>query len=97
MPITNTLENARKLEGAGLPARQAAAVSQGIENAVRDGRPDLSHLVATLFTTDDLRAEMRELELRIAERLRSQMLWFFALLAQVIHHRGKSIKILFSE
>jgi len=71
----------RKLLAAGVPEPQAEAHASA-----------LAEMLGQLATKQDLellrqevrgdlhamRTEMQELELRIAERLRSQMLWFFA-------------------
>jgi hypothetical protein len=69
----------RKLVSAGVPEPQAEAHASALAEV-------LGQLLAQLATKLDLdllrqefRVEVKELELRIAERLRSQMLWFFAI------------------
>ena len=79
MTITNTLENAKRLEKLGLTPEQAQGVSEIVEEAARAAQPDLSELV----TKDFLRAELGELRLEFASQLRQQMLWFFAMLVAV--------------
>jgi len=91
MPQIDTLATARRLEQAGLPTEQARAVSEAIADAIRDAQPDLSHL-ATLEALaregERIRAEfqvqIKDLELRIAERLRAQMIWFFSVQAALL-------------
>ena len=75
MAHIDTLATARRLELAGLPTEQARAVSEVIADAIRDSQPDWSQFATKEF----VRAELKDLELRLAELLRSQMMWFFAM------------------
>ena len=84
--VFDTHTYVRKLISAGVPEAQAEAHASALAEV-------LAQLLAQLATKLDLglfrqelqlglhgiRTEMKELELRIAERLRSQMLWFFAI------------------
>jgi hypothetical protein len=90
MPHIDTLATARRLEQAGLPTEHARAVSEAISDAIRESQPDWSQIATKEF----VRAEMKELELHIAERLRSQMLWFFAMQVTLISVAAGLFKLL---
>jgi hypothetical protein len=72
MPITNTLETARRLESLGFPHQQAQGLSDLFEGTAQDAVRDLKAIVMQEGerTRAELRAEFRE-------ELRKQMLWFF--------------------
>jgi len=89
MPLTNTLETSRRLTQAGVPAAQAEVLSELFESTAQDALRELKATVAQ--EGERTRAEMKELELRIAERLRAQMLWFFGMLTGLL---GLTIAIL---
>ena len=90
MPLTNTLESTRRLEEAGFQPQQARRLAELLEDTARVAQPDLSNLatkedvramkeeIGKCATKDELRVEIKDLELRIGERLRAQMLWFVA-------------------
>jgi soluble lytic murein transglycosylase-like protein len=90
MPHIDTLATARRLEQAGLPTEHARAVSEAISDAIRESQPDWSQIATKEF----VRAELKELELRIAERLRSQMPWFFATQVALISVAAGLFKLL---
>ena len=82
MPHIDTLAVARRLEQSGLPLEQARALAEVIADVVRDSQPDLSSLAAK----DDLthlatKEDLKDLELRIMDKLRSQMIWFYSVQA----------------
>lgn len=87
MPITNALENAKRLEGLGFTHDQAHRPSELLEQTAAAARPDLSDLVtradldaALHGLRGEIRGEMQGLEARILRELRSQMFWFFGML-----------------
>jgi hypothetical protein len=75
MPITNALDNARRLEELGFNHTQAHGLSQIIEEAAQASQPDLGNLV----TRDFLHGELNTLRVDISRELRAQMVWFFTM------------------
>ncbi len=61
-PLTNTLENARNLEEAGLSSRQADAIAQGIESALSAAQQDLKGFI---------KEQNQAMEERFGERITS--------------------------
>jgi hypothetical protein len=80
MPITNALENAKRLEGLGFTHDQAHGLSELLEQTAQASQPDLGDLV----TKDYLHGELQTLESRILRELRSQMFWFFGMLVGLL-------------
>jgi hypothetical protein len=69
----------KRLTAAGVPERQAEVQAEALAEialAQLATKDDLSNMEQRLRS--DIKTDIRELELRIAERLRQQMLWFFA-------------------
>lgn len=88
MPITDSLENARRLEAMGFTHEQAHGLAEMLEQSSGAARADLAtrddlHVIAT-----ELRAEIRSAEERLRaelhRELRMQMLWFFTMLVGVV-------------
>jgi hypothetical protein len=99
MPHIDTLATARRLELAGLPTEQARAVSEAISDAIRDSQPDLSNLttksdLANLAAQMATKADLKDLEVRIMDRLRSQMIWFYSVQAAFVGIGVTLIKLL---
>ncbi len=72
-PLTNTLENARNLEEAGLPSRQADAIAQGIESALSAAQQDLKGFIKEQNQAMEERfgERMASMEERFGERMAS--------------------------
>ena len=87
MPITNALENAKRLESLGFSHEQAQGLSEIVEQAAQVSQPDLNEFV----TKDYLHAELKALEASLLRELRTQMLWFFTMLVGLL---GLTIAIL---
>jgi hypothetical protein len=72
----------KKLAAAGMPEPQAELVAGMLGEVVVEHlatKQDLALLRQDLLLLrQEVRSDLKELELRLAERLRSQMLWFFA-------------------
>ena len=98
MPITNTLENARKLEAGGFTHSQAQALAETIESGAYDSREEVATKEFVRMEIQSLRSEiksdMKDLEIRIAERLRNQMMWFFTVQAGLLSLAVAAIKFL---
>jgi hypothetical protein len=92
MPLTNTLETARRMEALGFTHKQAQGIAEILETTAMDAQPDLGELatkadLAALkaeLTADiqalraELKADLSSLESRLMREMRQQMLWFFA-------------------
>jgi len=83
MPITNALDNAKRLESLGFTHEQAQGLSEMLEATAHAAQPDLSHL-ATKADLQVLRTEVQAMENRILGELRTQMLWFFTMLVGLL-------------
>ncbi|MFI5401078.1 MAG: coiled-coil domain-containing protein [SAR324 cluster bacterium] len=76
----------KRLTAAGVPERQAEVHAEALAEiapAQLATKDDLSNMeerfkAEIAGVKAEIKAEIRELELRIAERLHQQMLWFFA-------------------
>lgn len=91
MPLTVSLENARRLEALGFTHEQAHGLAEMMEHSARASR-------ANLATHEDLqdvrgemkdlanalRSEMKDLRAELLRELRMQMLWFFTMLVGVV-------------
>jgi len=86
----DTLAVARRLEQSGLPLEQARAVSEAIADAIHDSQPDWSQF----STKEFVRSELRDLEIRIGERLRSQLILFFTVQAGFVGIAAALFKLL---
>jgi len=91
MPITDTLENARRLEGLGFSHEQAQGLAEIIEQsagATRTGLATLDDLrqVAAELRAEiaEVRGEIKDLRADLLRELRTQMLWFFSMLVGVV-------------
>ena len=60
MPLTNTLENARRLEALGFTHQQAQGVADLLEVTARDAQPDLSRLAT--------KTDLKDMELGLTLR-----------------------------
>lgn len=87
MPITDALENAKRLETLGFTHEQAHGLSELLEETAHSAQPDLSGLT----TKEYLHSELQGLESRILRELRSQMFWFFTMLLGLL---GMTIAVL---
>jgi tetrahydromethanopterin S-methyltransferase subunit G len=67
MPLTNTLQNARKLEALGMPAEQARGVSEVVEEAVAAVQLDLKD-----FIRSELEKHTARIDAKI-EAMRAEM------------------------
>jgi hypothetical protein len=79
MPLTNTLETARRMEALGFTHQQAQGFAELLEDTANAPQQDLK---------DFIRGELGSLEGRLRsefrEELRKQMLWFFSLLTGLL-------------
>jgi hypothetical protein len=108
MPITNTLEVTRRLTQAGVPSPQAEALSELFESTAQDAVREMKTIVAQegeRIRTEvraeiqavrlDMQSQMKDLELRIAERLRFQMIWYVGTQIALIGAAAGIAKLLF--
>ena len=94
MPITDALENAKRLETLGFTHEQAHGLSELLEQTAQGAQPDFSNLATKADVqglASELRLEMQAMETRILRELRTQMLWFFTMLVGLL---GLTIAIL---
>ena len=90
MPLTDTLENAKRLENLGFSHDQAQGRSELIEDAVQEDNRDLKEFLRGELGDfrNEFRAEINgfrnEFRSELQRELRFQMLWFFAMLVGVV-------------
>ncbi|MBI3993626.1 MAG: hypothetical protein HY342_10150 [Candidatus Lambdaproteobacteria bacterium] len=90
MPITNALENARRLESLGFTHEQAQGLSEIVEQAALASQPDFSKPQVQL-DMQTLRSEMRAMGDRLVWEIRTQTLSVFTMLVGLL---GLTIAIL---
>jgi hypothetical protein len=59
MPLTNTLQNARKLEALGFPTEQARGISEVVEEAVAAVQFDLKDFIRAELEKHEARTEAK--------------------------------------
>jgi hypothetical protein len=85
MPLTNTLETARRIEALGFTHQQAQGFAELFETTAQDARKELVTRADLEVTRADLERLIAEVRMEIAglradfrDELRKQMLWFFS-------------------
>ena len=100
MPVTNTLETARRIETLGFTHQQAQGLSELPEGTAQDAIREMKTLVSQESETiraevrAELRASVAELRAEFREELRKQMLWFFTVQVALFGVAVALIKIL---
>jgi len=89
MPVTNTLETARRIEALGFSHQQAQGLSDLFEATSQDALRNVKDIVQA--EGERTRAELR---LEFREELRKQMLWFFATQVALFGALAALIKLL---
>jgi hypothetical protein len=81
MPITNTLETARRIEALGSTHQQAQGLSDLLVGSAQDAVREMKSIVSqeSQVIRAEIRAAVAELTAEFREELRKQMLWFFAM------------------
>ena len=86
MPITNTLQTAKRLEELGFAHLQAQGLSEILEGVAQDTNRDLKE-----FIRIELGALEDRLDSRMQSAMRAQMIWMFGMLVGLL---GVTIAIL---
>ena len=102
MPITDTLQNAKRLEATGLSAEQSQSISEIVEEAIHAGRQDLKDFIRSElkelrndfdFKHQELRTEIANLRADFHSALRDQLLKFVAIMAMMFSIAVAIIKL----
>ncbi|MDH4121757.1 MAG: hypothetical protein OEV94_08655 [Deltaproteobacteria bacterium] len=84
MPVTETLENARRLESAGFNHAQAQTLAEVIEAGAHSAREDLATKDFVHAEIQTLRMEIQAMRGDIQRDLRQQLIWYFTLLLPLL-------------
>ena len=86
MPITNTLETSRRLEGAGFAPKQADVLSGLFEETAKATQQDLKAFIIEQLAALEMRFEVKldsrssQTEVRLVREMRQQVIWILGVL-----------------